>query len=89
MGDRVVLSASESAVRDSFDSIPYHWDDLMIHMLGNTYPVLAVLNGGIIAIPSPDGAQEGKWYFSLSTFTLISGKRYKLLSHSLLLYFKF
>ena len=73
VGDVVLLSPSEDIVRDSFDEIDYIWDDLMIDMLGNPYFVLEVLEGGdIIAIESPDGSQDGKWYFSSTVFKLVS-----------------
>ena len=35
----------------------------MRSMLGKKLKVLAVLENGIIALPSPDGSQNGKWYF--------------------------
>lgn len=80
MGDVVLLSPFEDIVRDSFDEIDWHdrlgmivWDDLMIQMLGNPYFVLEVLDrGDIIAIESPDGSQDGKWYFSSTVFKLVS-----------------
>ena len=36
----------------------------MKSMLGKIFPILEILdNGDIIALPSPDGSQDGKWYF--------------------------
>ena len=44
----------------------YIWSDRMIDMLGKQYPVLEVVSGNglhMIGLPSPDGPQNGKWYF--------------------------
>ena len=82
VGDLVVLSSSESAVRNSFDSVDYDWVDEMIPMLGNAHFVQEVLEeGDVIAIPSPGGSVEGKWHFSSNVFNLSSGKYYYLSSN--------
>ena len=82
VGDLVVLSSSESAVRNSFDSIDYDWVDEMIHMLGNAYFVQEVLEkGAVIAISSTDGSVDRNWHFSSNVFTLSSGKYYYLSSN--------
>ena len=81
VGDLVVLSSSESAVRNSFDSIDYDWVDEMIHMLGNAYFVQEVLEkGAVIAISSPDGSVDGNLHFSSNVFTLLSSGKYYYLS---------
>ena len=59
----VVLSNSDTKVKESFNTIKYDWSDRMRSMLGKKLKVLAVLENGIIALPSPDGSQKGKWYF--------------------------
>ena len=57
----------------SFSNIK--WSNVVIHssqfhqMLGKEYPILEIVDKDIIAIPSPDGSQDGKWYFSKSVFT--------------------
>ena len=38
----------------------------MRSMLGKKLKVVAVLENGIIALPSPDGSQNGRWYFMKS-----------------------
>ena len=63
VGDEVVLSKSEFEVKQSFNLINYNWSDKMRKMLGKKLKVLAVLENDIIALPSPDGSQNGKWYF--------------------------
>ena len=66
VGDVVVLSNSESEVKESFNSISYDWSEKMRGMLGKKLKVVAVLENGIIALPSPDGSQNGRWYFMKS-----------------------
>ena len=66
IGDLVILSESESKVKESFYRTKYVWDDEMKYMLGKEWRVLAVLKNDIIALPSPDGSQNGKWYFHRS-----------------------
>ena len=71
VGDVVILSNSEIKVRRSFEDTKYIpgtryylvWNDEMRSMLGKKWDVLEVFNNGIIGLPSPDGSQEGKWYF--------------------------
>ena len=43
-------------------------------MLGKKFKVLEVLDNDIIAIPSPDGSQDGKYYFPKSVLQL-TGKQ--------------
>ena len=84
MGDLVVLSSSESAVRNSFDSINYDWVDEMIPMLGKAYFVQEVLEkGAVIAISSTDGSVDRNWHFSSNVLTLSSGKYYYLSSNGM------
>ena len=66
VGDVVVLSNSESEVKESFNSISYDWSEKMRSMLGKKLKVVAVLENGVIALPSPDGSQNGRWYFMKS-----------------------
>ena len=66
IGDLVILSESESKVKESFGRIKYVWVDKMKNMLGKEWRVLEILQGDIIALPSPDGSQDGKWYFHRS-----------------------
>ena len=39
-------------------------------MLGKKFKVLEVLENDIIALPSPDGSQDGKYYFPKSVLQL-------------------
>jgi len=69
-GDIITLSNSESKVKQSFDNIGFIWIDQMKGMLGKRFPVLDIFkpqssNTKIVALPSPDGSQNGKWYFSM------------------------
>ena len=72
-------------MKSEFAKIPWIWDDLMRQMLGNTYKVItkfqkyAKNDPKIIALPSPDGSQNGRWYFSKTMVTKI-GKYFRLIS---------
>ena len=71
VGDIVTLFNSEYEVKQSFNDVKYIpgtsfylvWNDDMRSMLGKKWKVLEVFDNGIIALPSPDGSQDGKWYF--------------------------
>ena len=44
-------------------------------MLGKRFPILDILeDGDIIALPSPDGSQDGKWYFPKRVLKIVPGK---------------
>ena len=75
VGDIVTLSTSASAVRNSFNNLwtilssrrtGLGWNNLMYNMLGKKYSVLGIYANNVLALPSPDGSQNGKWYFSKS-----------------------
>ena len=74
-GDLVILHKDENFVQSEFEKINFIWDDQMTSMLGNTYKVLPKFisrgNTEIIALPSPDGSQNGQWYFPKSVITKI------------------
>ena len=79
-GDTVEISSSESKVKQSFENkfagkTRYIWSDKMAGMLGKQFPVLEVLEGNMIALPSPDGSQDGKWYFPLEIVKKVLGKK--------------
>ena len=54
-------------------------------MLGKQFPILGVYGDndddyeithyGVIALPSPDGSQNGKWYFSKTVVEKVPGKQ--------------
>ena len=69
-GDKVILSSSESKVKEAFEKINFRWNDKMRNMLGKKFKVLEVLENDIIALPSPDGSQDGKYYFPESVLQL-------------------
>ena len=57
------------------------WDDRIKGMLGKIFTILETHNFGenfyIIALPSPDGSQNGKWYFPSSVLKIVTGKHSK------------
>ena len=73
-GDRVILSSSEIKVKEGFEKTNFVWNDKMRNMLGKKFKVLEVLDNDIIALPSPDGSQNGKYYFPKSVLQ-ITGKQ--------------
>lgn len=73
VGDIVVLSSDIDEVKMSYFNISkrYIWHKKMISMRGNQYPVLKVVPPWyhvplMVALPSPDGSQNGKWYFPVN-----------------------
>ena len=79
VGDLVTLSASKSAVKQSLAAHNYGWVDKMREMLGKNFKILEILRDGIIALPSPNGQQGGKWYFHQDVVTKATGKMSKIL----------
>jgi hypothetical protein len=78
VGDIVKMNESRAVVKHSFTSCGYAWHHLMEGMLGKEFRVLA-LHGirddtCIIALPSPDGSQGGKWYFPMSVVTPVTAE---------------
>ena len=71
----VILNENGAFVKSEFAKINFIWHDLMTSMLGNTYKVLSKFSARndseIIALPSPDGSQNGQWYFPKSAITKI------------------
>jgi len=78
VGDVVMLNSSKSVVEHSFRSCGYVWHHLMKGMLGKEFRVLALKGSyggnGIVALPSPDGSQDGKWYFPMSVVTSVTAE---------------
>lgn len=72
LGDIVRMLPSEKAVKLSFETARYIWHPLMEGMLGKEFPILEMTSRGIIALPSPDGSQNGKWYFPVSCATKVA-----------------
>ena len=74
-GDVVLLHSSEAFVKSEFTQINFVWDTQMRSMLGNKYKVLpkfiAKNDPEVVALPSPDGSQNGQWYFPTSVITKI------------------
>ena len=57
------MSNFKSVVEKSFEGTPYAWSDQMRSMLGKDFTVLEIREDGIIGLPSPNGQQNGKWFF--------------------------
>ena len=67
--DLVILVNDEQFVKSEFNQSNFIWDDKMRPMLGETFPILEVTDQKTVALPSPDGSQDGKWYFPKSVVT--------------------
>eukprot|EP00927_Polykrikos_kofoidii_P057436 TRINITY_DN51582_c0_g1_i1.p1 TRINITY_DN51582_c0_g1~~TRINITY_DN51582_c0_g1_i1.p1 ORF type:complete len:279 (-),score=36.59 TRINITY_DN51582_c0_g1_i1:225-1004(-) len=72
-GDVVRMNPNEQAVLISFNTCGYVWHHLMRGMLGKEFPILEETRPGIIALPSPDGSQNGLWYFPVSVVSKVTG----------------
>jgi len=63
VGDFVKLSSNASAVREAFEAGGEAWDERLGSMLGKAHRVLELPSPTVAGLPSPDGSQEGVWYF--------------------------
>ena len=68
------MSNFKSVVEKSFEGTPYAWSDQMRSMLGKDFTVLEIREDGIIGLPSPNGQQNGKWFFHQEAVRKIEGK---------------
>ena len=62
-GNLVILNDNEAFVKSEFSKSFFVWDDKMKFMLGKSYNVLEIFDSKTVALPSPDGSQNGLWYF--------------------------
>ena len=69
--DLVILVNDEQFVKSALINSNFLWDDKMRLMLGKTFPILETRDGRTVALPSPDGSQDGKWYFPISVLTMV------------------
>lgn len=66
VGDAVEINADKAEVEKAFGSEPsIVWQKDMTAMVGNVYRVLALHGQQAVGVRSPDGSQEGVWYFPL------------------------
>ena len=82
VGDMVILSDDEHLVKSEFGLSNFRWDYQMRLMLGEKFPIVAILDPKTIALPSPDGSQAGIWYFPISLVTTASGMKFYFNSKS-------
>ena len=62
-GDLVILNDNEAFIKSEFSKSFFAWDDKMKFMLGKSYTILEIFDSKTVALPSPDGSQNGLWYF--------------------------
>ena len=79
-----ILSDDEHRVKSEFGLSNFRWDYQMRLMLGKKFPIVAIFDWDpkIVALPSPDGSQDGKWYFPKSLVTKASGMKFYFNSES-------
>ena len=65
----MILVNDEEFIKSEFEKSDYRWDDLMRKMLGEKFPIIEITNPMTVALPSPDGSQNGKWYFPTSVIS--------------------
>ena len=71
----VILDKDEKFVRSEFEKFNFVWDDLMKAMLGNRFTIIVSTYGSdVVPLPSPDGSQNGIWYFPRTVVTKICSK---------------
>ena len=75
VGDMVILSDDEHLVKSEFGLSNFRWDYQMRLMLGEKFPIVAIFDPKTVALPSPDGSHDGKWYFPKSLLTKSSGMK--------------
>lgn len=77
VGQRVRLTGDVMHIARQFDTVGYQWSDEMIPMAGNEFEVLCLArenrNTAIVGLPSPDGSQDGIWYFPTTVLELTDG----------------
>ena len=78
----VILSDDEHLVKSEFGLSNFIWDDQMRLMLGRKFPIVAIIDPKTVTLPSPDGSQDGKWYFPKSLVTKASGMKFYFNSES-------
>lgn len=65
-GDVVTIARDEAQVQKAFvDADGYHWRPGMAAMLGQPHKVLIMREPHIVGVPSPDGSQNGVWFFPM------------------------
>ena len=72
-GEIVRVTEDEAYLERQFDTIEYQWTELMRLMAGQPFEVLCIARencgASIVGLPSPDGSQDGVWYFPASVLT--------------------
>ena len=71
----VILSDDEDFVKSEFGLSNFIWSDDMKLILGEKFPIVAIRDHKTVVLPSPDGRQDGTWYFPKSLITKASGRK--------------
>ena len=57
------LTDNLTFIQSEFSTVGYTWINEMNDMLGKVYEVLSRPSDVVVALPSLNGQQNGKWYF--------------------------
>ena len=57
------LTDNLTFIQSEFSTVGYTWINEMNDMLGKVYEVLSRPSDDLVALPSLNGEQNGKWYF--------------------------
>ena len=72
VGQRVRISSDAQHVKRCFDFVQYEYSELMDALCGEEFQIVchARENCGtnMVGLPSPDGSQDGVWYFPVTLF---------------------
>ena len=74
-----ILSDDEHRVKSEFGLSNFRWDYQMRLMLGKKFPIVAIFDHKTVALPSPDGRQDGNWYFPKSLVTKVKAPGMKII----------
>ena len=74
-----ILSDDEHRVKSEFGLSNFRWDYQMRLMLGKKFPIVAIHDPKTVALPSPDGSHDGKWYFPKSLVTKVKAPGMKII----------
>ena len=70
LGQRVRVSSDALHVKRCFDAVQYQYSELMESMRGQEFEVICHARENqatnIVGLPSPDGSQDGVWYFPVT-----------------------
>jgi len=72
IGSRVTLIADRQAFQNSFNNVPYIWNDAMTSLLGQTVTVVDRPQSGIFGLPKSDpSSNQPVWWYPFSVIACV------------------